>query len=102
MEGVFCSELPRVVFICLVTGYAFNEVLDCPANLVGRVIGRGGETIKSLQVSNIPVGATGTLGCRPLILQMQNACHTYIDQCISMTTICMSSNVLADAKRVPH
>jgi len=42
------------------SGYAFNEVLDCPANLVGRVIGRGGETIKSLQ--------------------MQNACHIDIDQ----------------------
>ena len=41
--------------LLLVTGYAFNEVLECPANLVGRVIGRGGETIKSLQVCPIPV-----------------------------------------------
>ena len=40
-------------YFLLVTGYAFNEVLDCPANLVGRVIGRGGETIKSLQVRRI-------------------------------------------------
>ena len=41
--------------LLLMTGYAFNEVLECPANLVGRVIGRGGETIKSLQVCPILV-----------------------------------------------
>lgn len=32
-----------------------SETLDCPPGLVGRIIGRGGETIKGLQAAS---GAT--------------------------------------------
>lgn len=42
-----------------------TAVVECPKSMVGRVIGKGGETIKSLQQytgAMIQVGAAGTLG----------------------------------------
>lgn len=42
-----------------------TAVVECPKSMVGRVIGKGGETIKSLQQytgAMIQVGAAGNLG----------------------------------------
>ena len=41
-----------------------KEELDCPAGIVGRIIGRGGETIRALQSASQVRGEAAAAGAR--------------------------------------
>jgi hypothetical protein len=46
--GLSLDDQPAV---CRAASTEYSEAVECPMGLVGRIIGRGGETIKGLQVT---------------------------------------------------